>query len=96
MEEVADDFAYEEQNDNYMMYRSKSGEVSFAQAWQSREEYTQRGCLQPLLSTGLLTAADCFSADPVPVVLASGGVHAGCQAPREDMRILQQRSGGHG
>ncbi len=27
-EEVADDFAYEEQNDNYMMYRSKSGEVS--------------------------------------------------------------------
>ena len=26
-EEVADDFAYEEQNDNYMMYRSKSGEV---------------------------------------------------------------------
>ena len=30
MEEVADDFAYEEQNDNYMMYRSKSGEVGFS------------------------------------------------------------------
>lgn len=26
-EEVADDFAFEEQNDNYMMYRNNSGEV---------------------------------------------------------------------
>ena len=26
-EDVADDFAFEEQNDNYMMYRSNSGEV---------------------------------------------------------------------
>ena len=26
-EEVVDDFAFEEQNDNYMMYRNNSGEV---------------------------------------------------------------------
>ena len=36
-EEVADNFAYEEQNDNYMMYRSKSGEVTHARHTRSCE-----------------------------------------------------------